>query len=98
MTFGLVVDTLSLAFAAVNLVFVLSILSRFTSIAEAPRAWNYLTLGISLVVIRFSIDVFMLFNPYFDIAAVQLLSSASALLGFGFLFAGIYRIWEVVYS
>ncbi len=98
MNFGLVVDTLSLAFAAVNIVLVLSVLSRFTSVAEAPRAWNLLTLGMSLVVIRFSVDVFILFNPYFDLFLMNLLSSAASLLGFAFLLAGVHRVWEVVYA
>ncbi|MDY6768926.1 MAG: hypothetical protein SVW02_02350 [Candidatus Nanohaloarchaea archaeon] len=98
MRIGLVADTVALAFAAVNIMLLLSILSRITSVAEAPRAWNLLTVGMGLVIISFSVEVFIVVNPHFDFLGMYLLSASASLLGFGFLFVGIRRIWEVVYQ
>ncbi|MDY6773892.1 MAG: hypothetical protein SVS85_01730 [Candidatus Nanohaloarchaea archaeon] len=95
---AILVDTVSLAFASLNIILLLSILFRMTSVAESPRAWNLLTVGMALVIIHFSFRVFILVNPYFDFLAMRLLSSAASLLGFGFLFGGIYHVWEVVYG
>lgn len=95
---SLVIDTLALAFASVNIMILLSILSRVTSVAEAPRTWNLLTVGMGLVIIHFSVEVFTLVNEYFSFFGMRLLSSSASLLGFGFLFMGVYSIWEVMYS
>lgn len=98
MSVSFVADTVGLAFASVNIMLLLSILARITSIAESPRAWNFLTVGIGLVVIHFSVEVFILVNPALDFLGMHLLSSAASLAGFGFLFAGIYQVWEVMYA
>ncbi len=98
MSVSLVADTVGLMFAAVNIILLLSILSRITSIAESPRAWNFLTVGLGFVIIKFAVDVFVLVNPYFDFLAMHALSAAASLAGFGFLFAGIHRIWGVMYA
>lgn len=97
MTLGLVVDSVALTFAAVNIMLLLSILSRITSVADAPMAWNFLTVGMGLVVIHFSMDVFIFVNPFFDFFGMHLISAFSSLLGFSFLFWGVYSVWEVVY-
>ncbi|MFB6294589.1 MAG: hypothetical protein ABEI97_02420 [Candidatus Nanohaloarchaea archaeon] len=98
MSLGAAVDTVALGLAAVNIVLLLSILSRLTEVAEAPRAWNFLTIGIALVVIHVSIDVFITVNQYFSFAGMQLLSATVSFLGFLFLFAGVHRVWTVVYA
>ncbi|MDY6776598.1 MAG: hypothetical protein SVQ76_00670 [Candidatus Nanohaloarchaea archaeon] len=98
MDVSLIVSTLSLSFAAVNLVLLLSLLSSVTSVAEAPKAWNLMTLGLSLVVVRFAIDVFVMVNTYLQFTGIRLIAAVTSIFGFGFLFAGIYRVWEVVYS
>ncbi|MDY6769412.1 MAG: hypothetical protein SVU88_00400 [Candidatus Nanohaloarchaea archaeon] len=98
MSSGILVETVALVFAAVNIMLLLSILSRLTSVDETPRAWNFLMTGMSLVIISFSIEVFISVNRYFDFAAMHLLSGAASLLGFGFLFGGVRRIWRVMYQ
>lgn len=97
MSLGLIVDSVALAFAAVNIILLLSILSHITSIADAPRAWNFLTVGMGMVVIHFSIEVFIFVNPFFNFFGMHVISSTASMLGFGFLFWGIYNVWGVVY-
>ncbi|MDY6766142.1 MAG: hypothetical protein SVW77_02135, partial [Candidatus Nanohaloarchaea archaeon] len=54
--------------------------------------------SIALVVIHVSVDVFITVNQYFTFAGMQLLSATVSFLGFLFLFAGVYRVWTVVYT
>jgi hypothetical protein len=95
-TFTLVVNTVSLIFAALNLVLLLAVLMRITTVAEAPRAWTLLTFGLGMIVIHFALDVFIWTNQLFDFAGMQLLSATISALGFAALFVGIYDVWAVV--
>ncbi len=91
------VSTVSLVFAAINLVLLLAILMTITSVAESPRAWTFLTFGLGMVVIHFSLNVFIWTNaPLFDFYGMTVLSSLIALIGFAALFMGIRDIWEVL--
>lgn len=95
-TFTLMVDTVSLVFASINLVLLLAILMTVTSVAEAPRAWTFLTFGLGLIVIHFSLNVFIWTNQLFDFYGMQLLSGLISIIGFGILFLGIRDVWEVL--
>ncbi len=98
MSFGAAVTVVGLGTAAANIVLLLAILSHLTAVAEAPRAWNLMTIGIAFVVIHASVDVFITVNQYFAFTGMQLLSATVLFLGFVFLFAGVYRVWTVVYE
>lgn len=98
MSFEVLPDIVALVFGAANIVLLLSILSRLTAVAEAPRAWNLLTLGLGLIMVHFSVEVFMMVNPYFAFTGVEVISDSASLFGFGFLFAGVYYIWQVMYE
>lgn len=90
------VSTVSLVFAAINLMLLLAILMTITTVAESPRAWTFLTFGLGLIVIHFSINVFIWTNPLFDFYGMRVLSSLISLVGFMSLFLGIYDIWGVL--
>ncbi len=92
----LVVSTVSLIFAAVNLILLLAILMTITTVAESPRAWTFLTFGLGMVVIHFSLNVFIWTNALFDFYGMRILSSLISLVGFVALFYGIYDVWEVL--
>ncbi len=96
MMFELVVDTLSLVFASGNLILLLAILSVVTSVAEAPKAWSFLTFGLSMIVMHFSLNVFMWTNPLFDFYGMQVFAALTLFLGFVALLIGTYDIWEVI--
>lgn len=95
-TFTLVVNTVSLLFAALNLVLLLTILMTITSVAESPRAWTFLTFGLSLIVIHFALDVFIWTNELFEFYGMQLLSATMSAVGFAALFGGVYDVWGVL--
>ncbi|MFB6265675.1 MAG: hypothetical protein ABEI07_01175 [Candidatus Nanohaloarchaea archaeon] len=97
MNLGILISTTALFVSALNIMLFLSILSRITSVAESPRAWNLLTVGMGLVVIHFSLQVFQMVNPSFDFLTMRMISVSASLFGFWFLFAGVYRVWEVLY-
>lgn len=94
--FILMVNTVSLVFAATNLILLLAILMTITSIAESPRAWTYLTFGLSMIVVQFSLQVFMWTNQSFHFYGMQVLAATVSMVGFGALFMGIHDVWEVL--
>lgn len=95
-SFTLIINTLSLAFASANLILLLAILMRVTSVAESPRAWSLLAFGLGMIVIHFSINVFIWTNSLFDFYGMRVLSGMISLIGFGALVLGIRDVWEVI--
>jgi hypothetical protein len=95
-TFALIVNTISLVFAALNLVLLLAILMTITNVAESPRAWTFLTFGLGMIVIHFALNVFIWTNQMFDFYGMHLLSATISVIGFGALFGGVYDVWEVL--
>lgn len=94
--FTLGVNTVSLVFAALNLVLLLAILMTITTVAESPRAWTFLTFGLGMVVIHFALNVFIWTNELFNFYGMRLLSATISAVGFAGLFGGVYDIWEVL--
>lgn len=94
-TAEIVLTMLGLFFAALNLAMILLTLMLISPIAKTPRAYSLLILGFSLVVLHFSMEVFIWLNPLLDFLAMSVLSNLSGSIGYISLFFGIYDVWKV---
>lgn len=91
----LIFTMLGLFFAALNLALILLTVMLMSPIAKTPRAYSFLILGFSLVVLHFSMEVFIWINYMFSFTAMEFLSVLTGSFGYFALFIGIYDIWKV---
>lgn len=93
-TVEIVLTMLGLFFAALNLSLILLTLMLVSPIAKTPRAYSLLILGFSMVVLHFSMRVFIWINPLFDFFAMRAFSNLSGSIGYVTLFFGVYEVWR----
>ncbi|MDY6771544.1 MAG: hypothetical protein SV186_06360 [Candidatus Nanohaloarchaea archaeon] len=96
MMLSLLLNTFSLLFASINIFMVIKIFSEVTPVAEAPQAWTMLALGIGMIVIHLSLNMFVWISPVFRVYDIRVISAVVGVVGFASLFLGVRQLYEVV--